>query len=239
MQSKTYKLPTNSKIHIDSKKNELLITLPYRVASGWDKFTLAIAFFSSIFMTVLCFSAVQKLLFTKSITNDELFWLILFIVGGGVALWQINLIFRKKTPETLILTPTELFFNSGRSPLYGAEKQDELMHYSYLKKRTKVFICQDLEFLVLSKTKDESLYLLSFEDDLKQDVFFAYRMTNEERIWLYETILKFYGLEDYYTVIEMDESKPKKRIMSLFIWIIFFYGFFFLVASVMRSMNLK
>jgi hypothetical protein len=34
-----YKAPTNSKIHIESKDNELFITLPYRVASNWDKFS--------------------------------------------------------------------------------------------------------------------------------------------------------------------------------------------------------
>jgi len=237
MYTKTYKIPTNSKIQLTSKENELLITLPHRVASGWDSISRILAFLSSILLMFLCFALVKTLWLKENITNDELFWLVVFLVGGWGALWQISILFRKKVSETIRLTPTELVFDAGVSPLYGAKREDALTGYGYLKKRRKVFSRQDLKSLVLSKTKDDELYLLTFEDDVNKNIFFAYRTSNEERKWLYETILNFYGLEDLYRVVAMDESKPRKQREQLFIWIVSILGVFFVVGSVMRSMH--
>jgi len=233
MYSKTYKTPTNSKIQLTPKENELLITLPHRVASGWDSFSRILAFFTSMLLMFLCFVLVKTLWLKENITNDELFWLIVFLLGGWGALWQISILFRKKVSETIRLTPTELVFDSGVSPLYGAKREDALTGYGYLKKRRKVFSRQDLKSLVLSKTKDDELYLLTFEDDVNKNIFFAYRTSNEERKWLYETILNFYGLDDLYRVVAMDESKSQKEK----IWVILFVGLLFLLSSVMRSMH--
>jgi len=233
MYAKTYQIPSNSKIQLTSKESELLIILPHRVASSWDNFSRILAFFTSMLLMFLCFALVKTLWIKGDITNDELFWLILFLLGGWVALWQISILLRKKVSETIRLTPTELVFNSGVSPLYGAEREDSLMRYNYLKKRHKVFSRQDLKSLVLSKTKDDELYLLTFEDDVNKNIFFAYRTSNEERKWLYETILNFYDLDDLYRVIATDESKPRKKK----IWIILFVGLLFVLSSVMRSMH--
>jgi len=233
MYTKTYKIPTNSKIQLTPKENELLITLPHRVASGWDSISRILAFLSSILLMFLCFALVKTLWLKENITNDELFWLIVFLLGGWGALWQISILFRKKVSETIRLTPNELVFDAGVSPLYGGEREDSLMRYNYLKKRRKVFSRQDLKSLVLSKTKDDELYLLTFEDDANKNIFFAYRTSNEERKWLYETILNFYGLDDLYRVVAMDESKSQKEK----IWVILFVGLLFLLSSVMRSMH--
>ena len=232
----TYKPPINSKIHIESKGNELAITLPHRVASFSDKFCIAVYFISSIFLIFLSFLFIQEIFREKNITNDELFWLVMLILGGSGALWTLNIIFRKKISETIILKPQELLFNSGVSPIYCNERQDKLMSYSYLQKSSKAFSRQDLNSLVLSKIEGDSLYLLTFEDDSKKNIFFAYLMTNEERKWLYETILKFYNLENSYKVIVMEESRPRKRKEHLFIWIVSILRLFFVVTSVMRSM---
>jgi len=214
-----------------------LITLPHRVASDGDNFSRLFAFLNSALLLFLCYSTVKTVWLKENITNSELFWLIVFLLAGWGALWQISILFRKKVSETIRLTPTELVFDSGVSPLYGAKREDALTGYGYLKKRRKVFSRQDLKSLVLSKTKDDELYLLTFEDDANKNIFFAYRTSNEERKWLYATILNFYGLDDSYRVVAMDESKPRKQREQLFIWIVSILGVFFVVGSVIRSMH--
>jgi len=223
MYTKTYKIPTNSKIQLTPKENEFLITLPHRVASDGDNFSRLFAFLNSTLLLFLCYSTVKTVWLKENITNSELFWLIVFLLGAWGALWQISILFRKKVSETIRLTPTELVFDAGVSPLYSFERQDGVTRYNYLKKRRKVFSRQDLKSLVLSKTKDDELYLLTFEDDANKNIFFAYRTSNEERKWLYETILNFYDLDDSYRVVAMDESKPQKEK----IWVILFVGLLF------------
>jgi len=229
-----YKIPTNSKIQLSSKGNELLIILPHRAALDGDNFSRLFTFLNSAFLMFLCSFAVKTVWLKENITNGELFWLIVFLLGGWVALWEISILFRKKVSETIHLKPNELIFDAGVSPLYGFERQDGLTRYEYLKKRHKVFSRQDLKSLVLSKTKDDELYLLTFEDDVNKNIFFAYKTSNEERKWLYETILNFYDLDDSYRVVAMDESKPRKKK----IWVILFVGLLFVLSSVMRSMHL-
>ena len=220
MKTDIEEVPKDSEITIESRGNEITITLPYRKSNKNDIFCNTINVLIAFITLILGTSAMFTINFSEKISNSEWFWLILFLLGGVAILWQLYITFRKTIKEKIVLKPKELFFDSGISPFYCAEKQDTLMRYSFTTRYQKSFSLQELDSLVLTKTKDDSLYLLTFEKS-KESIFLAYRMRNDERKWLYQTILKYYGLENSYRVVEMDESRPKKRI--------FFIGGFFLI----------
>jgi len=218
------KIPNDSNITIESKGNELIIILPYRKSNGNDIFCNGIYIISSLLMIILILGSVSDMIHSSNISGDKWFWLLLTVLVGFLGVWQLYTIFRKIVDEKIILKPKELFFDSGVSPLYCAEKQDTLMRYSFTTRYQKTFSLQELDSLVLTKTKDNSLYLLTFEKSEKS-IFLAYRMRSDEKKWLYRTILKYYSLEGSFQVMKMDESRPRKKKIFILAWIVIFVFF--------------
>ena len=230
------KLPEKSDIAIEKNRNEITIILPYRKGNSNDIFCNGINVIGSVIVLILGANVISTINHSANISNDEWFWLILFLLMGVVILWQLYITFRKTTYEQIILKPEELFFDSGISPLYCNEKKDILMRYNYTTHYQKTFFIQELTSLVLTKTKDDSLYLLTFEKSEKV-IFFGFRMTDEERKWLYRTILNYYGLEYLYKVIQMDESKPKKKKLFILAWIVVLFTLPYIIKWISNFYN--
>ena len=214
MKTDIEKVPNNSEITIESRGNELTIILPYRKSNGNDMFCKGINVVLFFMALIFGGSAISIIKSSSYISNYEWFWLILFMLMPFLGLWSLYITLRQTTHGKIVLKPKELFFDSGISPLYCAEKQDSLMRYSYIGRYERTFSLQELKLLVLTKTKDDSLYLLTFEKS-KKPIFFGYRMRNDEKKWLYRIILKYYESEGSYRVMKIDESRPKEKILLI------------------------
>lgn len=222
-------LPKDSKIILKEKDDSVEIILPFHENSQFDylirAFYVAISFMLIIFMTFTI-----KLKIQNSFSN--LFWFVIFLLGGGIGLWQLYIIFRKKSNEILILTQEKLIHKSGSSPLYGNERKDILTHYNYLKNIQQSYTKDDIKSLLLETTKDNEIYLVRFKD---KPFYLGYRLTNAEQKWLYEYILNFYKIESLYKVELMDESRPMRQKKRVLYTIVIIFIFLNIIGTLIKS----
>jgi len=197
-----YKTLNNSEIQLAFKDNELTIILPYRELNGSEQLFRKILFIFAIVSILLSLHALNTIYTSKNISDDEWSRLLFLAFGGLMSLWYFYLFFRKVVPEKIILKPNELVFDSGNSPLYGYEKQDKITGYTYTWRRKIIFRLKYIESLTLSKTKNDLAHILFIENPIKY-IFLGYRMSKEEKEWLYRTILKYYNLEHLYHIKEI------------------------------------
>ena len=215
MKTDIEKVPENSDITIEQIGDELTIILPYRKSNGNDMFCKGINVVLFFMALIFGGSAISIIKSSSYISNYEWFWLILFMLMPFLGLWSLYITLRQTTHGKIVLKPKELFFDSGISPYYCAEKQDALTpRYSHISRQQRTFSIQELKSLVLTKTKDDLLYFLTFEKS-KKPIFLGYRMRNDEKKWLYRIILKYYESEGSYRVMKIDESRPKEKILLI------------------------
>jgi len=197
-------LPKNSNIKIDEKQDETIIVLP-----------MTNEIFSFLYIPPISLVALflawfaLKTLWVETSMYDGHYWLYVFILGGVGGIWQLYILFRKKIPEKLVLRANYFFIDTGVPPIYTPkfkEKKDAITRYHYMTRRKHSFQKEELNSLVLKKTKDDSLYLLTFEKREKP-LHIGYRLTSEETKWLYAYILNFYNINDKYKVLSLDARK--------------------------------
>ena len=197
--SSIYNLPIYSNIMLEKSEDELTIILPYRELNGSEQFFRKLFFLGAIVLIILSLNDLNIIYTSKNISDDEWSWLLSLSFGGLIALRYFYIFFRKTVDEKIILKPNELVFDSGNSPLYEYEKQDKITGYTYTWRRKIIFRLQYIESLTLNKTKNDLAHVLSIKNHEKY-IFLGYRMSNDEKEWLYRSILKFYNLEHLYHI---------------------------------------
>ena len=220
------KLPEKSKIEIRKNNNEVVIVLPIKEYV----FSYLMVGFMSFVSVSITYISIVELWRNPTFTLSKILWLSFFIFLCTIILRQLYLTLRRTSSEKIFLKENEIFIDTGvTSALNFYEKQDALTQYDYLRRKKITMYKENLDRLVLAKTKDDSLYLLTFEG-MDKALYLGYRLTNEERKWLYSYILNFYNNTETYRVIALDESRANKWKMELKIYASIIFLVFFLKA---------
>lgn len=184
-------LPQDSNIEMTTVDGQKQIIIPYEKAGIMRYFIGAfLVFWLSMWFSG--FVTVGSQILAGEANAFLFFWFAGWSVGGMFAGTMIFKIFRKSTPQSLLLNRPNLLLDTGTAPFNPTMgNQKDIWKMLFLKRKNIEFTHRELETLKLRETDDSNR--LTIDKDSER-IELASSATEIEREWLFEYLKSSYRI---------------------------------------------